>query len=186
MSIINNILLPLIVPPKNKHRRSPLLDLRWPIITNHLLPGRVRFSIPLLVGQKKRISDLSKEMKKINGLEKFQGNETTGSILILFEESKIQAELLFSVMIRLLGLEKELERTPKPGIENGITTLNQGLNQAIYAKSKGFLDLKTGLPVILGIIGVYRLIAVRPISLPSSITLLWWAYNSLTHTKKGD
>ena len=52
------------------------------------------------------------------------------------------------------------------------------------SKSEGLLDLKTLVPLSLGLVGLYRLFAVRPLTMPTAITMIWWAYNSLIQSEK--
>ncbi len=184
MHIITGMLLSFLFTQKKRSNKPPLLQLRWPIITKHLLPGRVRFQIPLLVSQEKTVKDLTQQLEKIEGVQQIDCSIITGSVLILFDEGKLQAELLFAALIRLLNLEQELEKLPAPIIRKEIKRIGQGLNQAIYSKSNGLLDLKTLVPLSFGLFGIYRLIAERPISLPTSITMIWWAYNSLINNDK--
>ena len=184
MHIITGMLVSFLFSKGKKPDRHPFLQLRWPIITKHVLPGRIRFHIPLLVGQEKTITDLTQQLKKIDGIEKVHCNAVTGSVLLYFDDTRLQPELLFTVLIRLLGLEKELERTPEARIKREISRISRALNQAIYTKTEGLLDLKTLPPLSLGLIGLFRLVTERPISMPSSIALMWWAWSALIHNNK--
>lgn len=186
MHIITGMLISFLFSKKKDSKLPGLLQLRWPIVTKHLLPGRVRFQIPLLVAQEKAVSDLTKQLKKIDGITKVHCNHISGSVLIHFDEKKLQADLLFTVLIKLLGLESELERTPEPGLKKEISKISKGINAAIYSKSNGLLDLKTIVPVSFGLIGLYRLFAVRPLSMPTAITMIWWGYNALIQSNKQD
>jgi hypothetical protein len=179
MHIITGMLISLLFSENKKNKNHPLLDLRWPIITQHLLPGRVRFRIPLLVGQPKLMTGTKEQMGKIEGVLLIEADPRTGSVLVKFDDEKLQPELLYSALIRLLGLEKELERTPTPKIVNEISQLGKGINKAIYSQTNGLIDLKTTLPLVLGIVGIYRLITERPISMPASLTMVWWGFNAL-------
>jgi hypothetical protein len=48
------------------------------------------------------------------------------------------------------------------------------------------LDLKTAIPLSLGLYGIYRLIAVRPLTMPAAMTMIWWAYNALVQNREKD
>ncbi len=184
MHIITGVLLSMLFSKKKGTQQSPLLELRWPIITKHSLPGRIRFRIPLLAGQEKTMAELTKQLKKIDGITGIDTSPVTGSVLILYDEKKLQPDLLFTILIRLLDLEKELERTPDSSIKKGFNRFSQGVNQAIFTKSGGWIDLRTLVPLTLGITGLYRLWTIRPIPMPTAITMIWWAYNGLISSDK--
>lgn len=186
MHIITGMLVSLLFSRGKKPDTHPLLDLRWPIKTRHVLPGRIRFQIPLLAGQEKTVSDLTQQLKKIDGIHKVHCNAVTGSVLLYFDDTRLQPELLFTVLIRLLGLEKELERTPEAGVKKEISRFSRALNQAIYTKTDGLFDLKTITPLSLGLLGIYRLFSERPLSMPSAVALIWWAYSSLIQNNRQD
>ncbi len=169
MHIITGLLLSMLLSRKNDQSLPPLLQTRWPIITKHLLPGRVRFQIPLLVGRQDTLDQTIKQIRKIDGVDNAEASGITGTVLITFDEGKLKADLLYAALIRLLGLEKELERTPNSFAGKAINNLNQSLNQAIYAQTKGAIDSKTLIPLSVGAVGLYRLMAQQPISMPSAL-----------------
>jgi copper chaperone CopZ len=184
MHIITGMLLSLLFSRKKQDNRHPLLALRWPVITKHVLPGRVRFVIPLMANQTERLTDVKQKLNKIEGVSKAETNAVTGSVLIHFDEKKLQPELLFSALIRLLNLEKELERVPPAKIAREINQFGKGLNQALYAQTNGMLDLQSAIPLALGLVGVFRVLTERSLSMPAAITMLWWSYNALVANDK--
>jgi hypothetical protein len=180
MHIITGMLLSLLMSKKQGMTKSPLLQIRWPIQTSHLLPGRVRFHIPLFKGNQKDLDAAIVQLNKIEGVISAQANSITGSILIHFDESRLQADLLFAALIKLLGLEKEIERTPAPKLNQEFSNIYKSLNQAVYANTNGMLDVKTAIALLIAATGIYRIFTERSISMPATLTMLWWAYSSLT------
>jgi hypothetical protein len=185
MHLITGLLLSFLLNKDKAKNRNPLLDLPWPIRTVHLLPGRVRFHVPLMVGQKELPQKSANQLSKINGIKSADFSSITGTFLIYFEGKIIQPDLIYAALIRLLQLEKELEKLPRSSLSREINSVAQALNQAIYAKSNGFLDLKTIIPLALGIIGVTQIVSKKSPVLPTGLTLLWWSYNSLIQNKDG-
>ena len=178
MHIITGMLISFLMSKKKGVTKPPLLQVRWPIQTSHLLPGRVRFHIPLYKGNQKGLDAAIVQLKKIEGVYEAQANSITASILIKFDESKLQADLVFAALIRLLGLEKEIERTPVPKFNKEISDIYKSMNQAVYANTNGMLDLKTAIALLIAATGIYRIIAERSVSMPATLTMIWWAYNS--------
>jgi len=184
MHIITGVILSMLFSKNKAGGASPLLRLRWPIITKHILPGRVRFQIPLLKGQEEVLIKTQNQLKKIDGIHQVTITALTGSVLILFDENKLEAELLFTALIKLLGLEKELEQTPNARIKKQINQFVSALNTAVYTQTDGMLDLKTSVPLLLGLYGLFRVFTERPLSMPASVTMIWWAYNALVNQKQ--
>jgi hypothetical protein len=187
MHIITGMLISFLMSKNKGVTKPPLLQVRWPIQTSHLLPGRVRFHIPLYKGNQKGLDSAIVQIRKIEGVSNAHANSISGSVLIQFDESKLQADLLFAALIRLLGLEKEIERTPVPKLNKEISEIYKSINQAVYAKTNGILDVKTAVALIIAATGVYRIFAERSISMPATLTMIWWAYNSFTsNTETGN
>lgn len=180
MHIITGLLLTTLLGRKAKQAsQSPLLRLKWPIETKHLLPGRVRFQVPKLVGNDIEIQRINKQMKRIEGVNSIEANRISGSVVIRYQPEKLEPELLFAALIRLLGLEEELERTPPSLLTKEIQNIGKALNHALYSSTGGVIDLWTVVPLVLLGLGVRHILTQRPVTFPSGITMLWWAYAAL-------
>jgi len=162
-----------------KEKKPLLLQMRWPIRTCHLLPGRVRFQIPLMVGREEELKAATTQIAKISGVKWVDYNKISGSVLIYYEEGVLKADLLFTALIRLFGLEDELQKAPSSYLNTEFRSLIESLNQAVYSKSNGIIDFYTALPLVLAAIGISQIIKNKTNILPTGITLLWWAYNSM-------
>jgi len=185
MHIISGILLSLLFKGDKTDHKSPLLKMDWPIKTVHLLPGRVRFRIPLMIGKEADLKRICSDMKKISGVNTVNFNKINGSILIHFEERQVQADLLFAALIRLLGLEEELNKIPTSKLNEEFRNILGAVNQGVYSKTNGIIDLYTAIPIVLAVLGITRIVSERTLTLPTGLTLLWWAYNSLISNKNG-
>ena len=179
MHIITGFLLANLFGKKTQPGRSPLLSLRHPIRTRHILPGRVRFETDALINDPKAEQFLMEQMSKVKGVSKVQISTITGSVLVQFEDNKIQPELLYTVLIRLLGLEKELERTPQSVVLKEIRLMGDSLNRAVLERTGGIIDLWTAIPIVVGLVGIRKIMAQRALAFPAGFTMLWWAYYSL-------
>jgi hypothetical protein len=180
MHIITGILLSILMKGDKKEKKPPLLQTNWPIRTLHLLPGRVRFQIPIMVGREEELKAATTGIAKISGVKWVDYNKISGSVLIYFENNVIQADLLFAALIRLLNLEDELQRAPASYLNTEIKSLIESLNQAVYSKTNGIIDLYTAIPILLAAFGVSQIIKSKSNIFPTGVTLIWWAYNSLT------
>ena len=131
MHIITGLILAALLGKKAKNPlESPLLRLKWPIETKHHLPGRVRFHIPMLVGDDVGSNQVEKQIQQVEGVDSVKANKISGSVIICYQADKIVPELLFAALIRLLGLEEELERTPPAILSKELRNIGKAMNRA--------------------------------------------------------
>ncbi len=183
MHIITGLLLSMLMKGGKESKKPPLLQTSWPIQTVHLLPGRVRFRIPLMMNKEEELKAASSQIAKINGVKWIESNKITGSVLINFDQSVIQADLLFTALIRLLGLENELQKAPASYLSTEIRTIFESLNHAVFSRTNGIIDLYTAIPILLATLGISQIIKNKANIFPTGLTLIWWAYNSLVSNK---
>ena len=179
MHLITGLILAHLLRGKEQPARSPLLRLTGPIETSHLLPGRVRFRISSLVGDKAQGETVVERLQQLPGVGSVAVNEITGSVLIRYDAAALQPELLFAALARLLGLERELERAPLPILTRELRHLGEALNRAVYEQTNGFIDLWTAIPILLAFVGVRKLLQEGTATFPPGFTLVWWAYLAL-------
>jgi len=143
--------------------------------TLHALPGRLRLRAPVLIGKRAAAEQLQKSLSRLDGVQSAEANPISGSLLIHFAPERVKPDMLIGAAIRLLGLEKDVERAPPSYIGEGIRRAGESLNQAIYQQSGGAIDLWTSLTLLLVAAGVRQLAAGNQFGWP----LLWWAYRSM-------
>lgn len=187
MHLITGLLVAGLLGRKKKgasHASSPLLRRGGPVEPVHLLPGRVRFRVDALKGRDAQAEALAQQLGKIEDVESVEVSSATGSVLICYRGEKLQPELLLAAIVRLLGLERELERSSVSSLRRGIGQAADSLNDAVYAETHGLLDLWTLIPLAIGVLGVQRISQQGLASLPGGFTLLWWAYVSLIRPRE--
>jgi hypothetical protein len=112
---------------------------------------------------------------RLTGVKEAEVNTISGSICLRFAGDQLKPELLLAAIIRLLGLERQIERAPRPWIGREIQQTGEALNRAMYERTGGVFDLYTAMPLLLFILGVRNIAAGRTMGWP----LLWWAYRDL-------
>ncbi len=145
--------------------------------TVHALPGRMRLNSPLLVGlQEKTHKKIGAEIKKIEGIQKVDINVHTGSLLIVYHASAIEAFVVHGIAVKVLGLEGELEKSPTGLLTREIDLIGHSLNQQIHQSSRGVMDLRSSLMLSVLMLALYRILIQGDRVLPGGINLLWWTY----------
>ena len=89
--------------------------------------------------------------------------------------------------MRLINIvkENELQKAPDSYLGTEINTVFESLNQAVYSKTNGIIDLHTTISLSLVALGIRQIIKNKTNILPTGLTLIWWAYNSLVANGNG-
>lgn len=175
MHLITGFLLASVLGRKG--RRSPRCAPSFPgvIETVHVLPGRVRFRTPHLVGRQPEAQELQRRLARLDGVKEAAVDCVSGSICLRFADDQLKPELLLGAIIRLLGLERHIERAPRSWLGRELRETGEALNRAVYERTGGMVDFYTAMPLLLVILGVRNVAAGRMLGWP----LLWWAYREL-------
>jgi hypothetical protein len=151
--------------------------------TAHVLPGRLRLRAPVLVGQSGAAAQLQKSLARLEGVRAVEVSSVSGSLLVHFAPDRVKPDMLLGAAIRLLGLERDVQRPPPSHIGEGIRHAGESLNHSIHEQTGGMLDLETSLALLLVAAGIRQLAAGNQFGWP----LLWWAYRStFPHGRSGE
>lgn len=148
-----------------------------PIQIVHVLPGRIRFVIPALKSNHETMQPGIEQLGKLKGIDSVVFSSVSGSLTVRFNHEMVPPPLLFSAVARLLGLEHALDKPLTPGVIKEISELGSSFNRMIYDETNGLLDLKTIAIGSLVVLGTRKLLAERWATMPTGLTLLWWAFN---------
>ena len=175
MHLITGFILASVLGRKRRgaSRRAPSFP--GVIETVHLLPGRVRFRTPHLVGKQPEGKELKRRLARIDGVKEVEVSSVSGSICLRFADDRLKPELLMAAIIRLLGLERQIERAPRSWLGREIRDTGEALNRAMHERTGGMVDFYTAMPLLLVVLGVRNIAARRTMGWP----MLWWAYREL-------
>ncbi|HBH28949.1 MAG: hypothetical protein N839_0010580 [Desulfofustis sp. PB-SRB1] len=148
-----------------------------PIQVAHALPGRIRFVIPALRTNHPAIQQGIARLGAAEGIDSVQYSSISGSLTVHFNQELVPPPLLFAVIARLLGLEQELEKPITPAVIKQFRALGNDLNKMVFDETHGLLDLKTAAIAVLIVAGGKKLLSEKWGSMPTGLTLLWWAFN---------
>ena len=159
---------------------APLRSLTaGPIRVAHAIPGRVRFVVPSLRGAGADDLGAIERLGSLDGFESVDVSAVSGSVVVRYRPEQIDPPLLLGAVARLLGLEAELERIPTPAVTRELHLLTQSVDQAIFHRTHGVLDLSSLTALILMALGGRKVVTQGWRSLPTGVTLLWWGLHSL-------
>ena len=107
-------------------------------------------------------------------VERVTLNPRTGSVLIEYHPDQVEPAVLEGAAIKLMGLDEEIRKHPLCRVDEGIRSLLNAVDYAVYERTNGLLDAR----VLAG--GALCAMAVHSAKLsgwavPGAMTLLWWA-----------
>ena len=146
--------------------------------------GRLRLSSPFLKN-KEQGYELITQLSRVDGINKIGSDYRIGSMLIEYDASKVEGELLIGAILKLMGLDNPSETIPKSMVMKEIQIANQAVNMAILDKTNGILDLRTIVPLTFLGLAVKSYANTGNLGLPAPITLLYWSYKTLELGKGG-
>jgi hypothetical protein len=163
------------------------------LVVLHRLPTRLRLSLPGLGNG--TVAPLEAEIFKqphtkllltslieegvgtIEGVTAVRANLVLGTLLIEHDGAPAREATILEALGTLLPPVSPALTAPH--LLTSLAQLGGVLNRTVFHTSRGWLDLKTTIPLLLGAYGFGLLLTERPVRSPSSLTLLWWAYTSL-------
>lgn len=156
-----------------------------PIQIAHALPGRIRFVIPALRDKHETMEPGIEQLRTLKGIDTVASSNVSGSLVVEFNHELVPPPLLFSAISRLLGLEHELDKPLTPVLVREIRQLGSSLNRMVHDETHGLLDLRTIAIGGLVILGGKKLLVEKWATVPTGLTLLWWAFH-LINRGQGD
>ena len=93
-----------------------------------------------------------------------------------YNDEEIKASMICGILLKLLGLEDELDTQPQSLAQKELNLIGTSLNRQVYNSSAGIFDLTSTLALTIFALGLYKIIVQRDRNTPSGFSLLWWAY----------
>lgn len=152
------------------------------VVVKHVIPGRIRVASERL----KRIEVgevLMEQLEKVDGIDTITINTTTGSLLLNYNIEKLEEEILIMALKTLIEEKKEPSKA-NSDIFNELKLVRDSVDHALMEKTNGKLDLKGAIPAVLIAVALKKLITTKTLGTPSSLTLLYWAYNQINKEEK--
>ena len=163
---------------KRAHKTSGFLPrVRGKFEVLHTMPGRIRFRIPMLESQDNEVIDaVKKELIRLPEIKRVEVNPVSGSLVLEYNEGKINASIICGILLKLLGLEDALDAQPQSIAQKDLNLIGTSLNRQVYNSTAGIFDLTSALALTIFVLGSYKIIVQQDRNAPGGFSLLWWAY----------
>ncbi len=122
--------------------------------------------------------DIQAQLSKISAILGVSVNPVTGSLLIHYDEKRIQPEMMVAAIYRLLEIASEEEKKESL-IKKEVKSVHDAIDYALLDRSNGWVDLETLLPITFVTLAVKGMVQTGSLGTPAPMTLLYWAYHML-------
>ena len=162
------------LPKKQEHNLMKLPSFRGVAEVRSSLPGRMRLYVPTIQQQPELARQMAAQLEGTGVIHQVKAEPRTGSVLICYDESKVQAPVVLGAMMKLMGLDGKVKTAPASKVQEGIKLLLNAVDQGILDATYGLLDAKT---LTAGALTVAALRSKTKYgwAAPGAMTLLWWA-----------
>ena len=164
----------VLLPKPPKHNLMKLPSFRGVAEVRSSLPGRMRLYMPAVSGDCAQAAQMKSQLESTGVIHQVQIEPRTGSVLILYDESQVQAPVVMGAAMKLMGLDEKASAVPAGKLREGLRTLMSAINAGVLDATGGLVDAKT---LAAGILTVAALRSRAKIgwAMPGALTLLWWA-----------
>jgi hypothetical protein len=138
------------------------------------IPGRIRLYMPAVSNSPETAAQMKKQMEETGAVHEVNINPAISTVLILYDETQVEAPVVEGAAIRLMGLDKAIRQQPVSKMEKSLKTLWDSINHGVMEKTKGWMDARMLAGTALSAAAIRSLI-INGTVLPGGITLLWWA-----------
>ena len=164
----------VLLPKPPKHNLMKLPSFRGVAEVRSSLPGRMRLYMPAVSASPALAEQMKAQLIGTGVIHRVEIEPRTGSVLIHYDESKVQAPVVMGAAMKLMGLDVKAQSAPASKAREGVQLLVRAVNQGIMDATGGLLDAKT-LAAGIMTVAALRSKAQKGWAAPGAMTLLWWA-----------
>ena len=95
----------VLLPKPPKHNLMKLPSFRGVAEVRSSLPGRMRLYVPAVTQEPALTGQMVQQMESTGVIHQVKAEPRTGSVLICYDESKVQAPVVLGAMMKLMGLD---------------------------------------------------------------------------------
>lgn len=163
-----------VLPKKQQHNLMKLPSFRGVAEIRSSLPGRIRLYMPAVSQQPEQAAKMKAQLEGTGAIRQVMMQPLTGSVLILYDESQVQAPVVLGAAMKLMGLDDKVNAPASGKVQQGVQLLLRAINQGVLDATDGLLDAKTLAAGALTIAALHSKVQ-KGWAVPGAMTLLWWA-----------
>ena len=107
----------VLLPKPPKHNLMKLPSFRGVAEVRSSLPGRMRLYVPAVTQEPALTGQMVQQMESTGVIHQVKAEPRTGSVLICYDESKVQAPVVLGAMMKLMGLDGKVKTAPASKVQ---------------------------------------------------------------------
>ena len=166
--------LALSAPKEPQHNLMKLPSFKGILEVRASIPGRMRLHVPSLSGSMDQAEQAREQLLGTGVVHRVELEPRTGSMLVCYDERKVEAAVIEGAVIKLLGLDAVISGKQKSRMESGLHTILDAVDRGVMGATNGLMDGKMLAGTALSVLTIkeWRLAGL---AVPGAMTLLWWA-----------
>ena len=160
--------LALSAPKEPQHNLMKLPSFKGILEVRASIPGRMRLFVPSLAGGMEQALQVREQLLGTGVVHRVELEPRTGSMLVCYDERKVEAAVIEGAVIKLLGLDAAINGKQKS------RTILDAVDRGVMGATNGLMDGKMLAGTALSVLAIkeWRLAGL---AVPGAMTLLWWA-----------
>ena len=163
--------LALSAPKEPQHNLMKLPSFKGILEVRASIPGRMRLYVPSLSGSMDQAEQSREQLLGTGVVHRVELEPRTGSMLVCYDERKVEAAVIEGAVIKLLGLDAVISGKQKSRMENGLHTILDAVDRGVMGATNGLMDGKMLAGTALSVLAIkeWRLAGL---AVPGAMTLL--------------
>ena len=166
--------LALSAPKEPQHNLMKLPSFKGILEVRASIPGRMRLYVPSLSGSMDQAEQAREQLLGTGVVHRVELEPRTGSMLVCYDERKVEAAVIEGAVIKLLGLDALISGKQKSRMESGLHTILDAVDRGVMGATNGLMDGKMLAGTALSVLAI-REWRLAGLAVPGAMTLLWWA-----------
>ena len=142
--------LALSAPKEPQHNLMKLPSFKGILEVRASIPGRMRLHVPSLSGSMDQAEQAREQLLGTGVVHRVELEPRTGSMLVCYDERKVEAAVIEGAVIKLLGLDAVISGKQKSRMESGLHTILDAVDRGVMGATNGLMDGKMGCPPVRG------------------------------------
>ena len=120
------------LPKKQQHNQMKLPSFRGVAEVRASLPGRIRLYMPAVSQQPELAAQMKAQLEGTGAVHQVTMQPLTGSVLILYDESQVQAPVVLGAAMKLMGLDDQVNAPASGKVQQGVQLLLRACARRLY------------------------------------------------------
>ena len=162
------------MPKGLDHNLMKLPSFRGVVEVRASSPGRMRLYMPSLAANMEQAQQMKAQLEGTGVVHQVALEPVTGSVLICYDELRVEAAVIEGAAMKLMGLDAQLSSAPKSRMEEGLQTIKSAVDRGVMDATNGMMDGRMLAGTALTVVAA-KSFYQSGLAVPGAMTLFWWA-----------